>query len=59
MVGKQSRLPGPKFAVSDNLSLDLGYRFFGADDPVHDDGVDEVELEYQNHSVLLRIIFAL
>ena len=50
---------GLKFAVSDNVSLDLGYRFFGADDPVHDDGVDEVELEYQNHSVLLRIIFAL
>lgn len=48
---------GIKLSVDDNTSLDLGYRFFAAHDPVHDDGVDEVELDYQNHSVMMRIIF--
>ena len=50
---------GIKFSISDNASLDLGYRFFAAHDPVHDDGVDEIEVDYQNHSAMVRLIFHL
>jgi opacity protein-like surface antigen len=35
---------GIKLSISDNASLDIGYRFFAAHDPIHDDGVDEVEV---------------
>ena len=50
---------GIKFSVSGSTSIDLGYRFFAAHDPVHDDGVDEVEVDYQNHSAMVRLIFHL
>ena len=50
---------GIQFSISNDASLDLGYRFFAAHDPVHDDGVDEVEMDYQDHSAMVRLIFHL
>ena len=35
---------GIKLSISDNASLDIGYSFFAAHDPIYDDGVDEVEV---------------
>jgi opacity protein-like surface antigen len=47
------------YPLSQTMKIDLGYRFFGANNPVFDDGIDEVEIEYQNHSLMLRLIFEL
>ncbi|RLB77540.1 MAG: hypothetical protein DRH06_03570 [Deltaproteobacteria bacterium] len=45
---------GGGFAATEQLSIDLQYRFFGTEDP----DIDGVDIEYQSHNVMLGLRYS-
>ena len=44
---------GGSFAVSENLNIDLQYRYFGTEDP----NFDDLEAEYNTHNLIIGLRF--
>lgn len=47
---------GIGYEVSSNMTITLDYRYFATDNPVFtDSGLDDIEFEYFNHSILVGV----
>ena len=42
--------------MTSNVLVNISYRFFGAQDPEFDDGVDKVETEYFSHNIMFGVV---
>ncbi|MEA3486235.1 MAG: outer membrane protein [Thermodesulfobacteriota bacterium] len=49
---------GVGYAVAENVTLDVSYRYFATADPTFDDGGDEIEMEYGSHNIFMGVRFS-
>jgi len=45
---------GGSYAATEQLSIDIQYRFFGTEDPE----IDGMDIEYQSHNVMLGLRYS-